>query len=51
MSDFDLFDWDELLEADLHWAEPWERWEDADTMQLDESGYFRELGRRLAAER
>jgi hypothetical protein len=29
-------------------GDPWERWEDADTTTLDESGYFRELGRRAA---
>lgn len=43
---------DELFDGTLLFVdEPWERWEDADSVELDESGYFRELGRRLALER
>ena len=47
MDDLELFAW-EPSTTEGAVAEPWIRWEDADAVVMDESGYFRELGHRLA---
>lgn len=57
MDDAELFNWSELDLVELDdatrdaVAQPWDRWEDADTFTMDEAGYFRELGHRLMLDR